>query len=111
MMPSVLGALEANRRHKSKVSLYEIGKGYLPERGNDKGEPHEGARVRDRLAALPPAKARASTTTRSRACAASSTTSRARWGSKASCGRTTTRRRRGLMRAWRSADELGKRAP
>ena len=56
VMPSVLGALEANRRHKSRVSLYEIGKGYLPERGNDKGEPHEVHECAIVLAATPPQK-------------------------------------------------------
>jgi phenylalanyl-tRNA synthetase beta chain len=39
--PSLLPALEANRRNRSDVRLFEIGKAYEPENGNDRGEPRE----------------------------------------------------------------------
>lgn len=39
--PSLLSALEANRRNRSDVRLFEIGKAYEPENGNDRGEPLE----------------------------------------------------------------------
>ena len=39
--PSLLGLLAANRRQRSDVRLFEIGKGYLPERANERGEPRE----------------------------------------------------------------------
>lgn len=39
--PSLLLALEANRRNRTDVRLFEIGKAYEPENANDRGEPHE----------------------------------------------------------------------
>jgi phenylalanyl-tRNA synthetase beta chain len=39
--PSLLGALEANRRNRSDVRLFEIGKAYEPENANERGEPRE----------------------------------------------------------------------
>ena len=39
--PSLLLALEANRRNRSDVRLFEIGKAYEPENGNERGEPRE----------------------------------------------------------------------
>ena len=39
--PSLLPALEANRRHHADVRLFEIGKAYEPEHANDRGEPRE----------------------------------------------------------------------
>ena len=39
--PSLLPALEANRRNRSDVRLFEIGKAYEPEYANDRGEPRE----------------------------------------------------------------------
>jgi phenylalanyl-tRNA synthetase beta chain len=39
--PSLLGLLAANRRQRADVRLFEIGKGYLPERANERGEPRE----------------------------------------------------------------------
>ena len=39
--PSLLPALEANRRHHTDVRLFEIGKAYEPEHANAKGEPRE----------------------------------------------------------------------
>ncbi|MAG29571.1 MAG: phenylalanine--tRNA ligase subunit beta [Deltaproteobacteria bacterium] len=39
--PSLLPALEANRRNRDDVRLFEIGKAYEPENGNDRGEPRE----------------------------------------------------------------------
>lgn len=39
--PSLLPALEANRRHHDDVRLFEIGKAYEPEHANDRGEPRE----------------------------------------------------------------------
>jgi len=39
--PSLLPRLEANRRNRSDVRLFEIGKAYEPENGNDRGEPKE----------------------------------------------------------------------
>jgi len=41
VLPSLLTTLENNRRHRDDVRLFEIGKGYLPERGNQRGEPQE----------------------------------------------------------------------
>jgi len=41
VMPSLLGLLEPNRRRRDSVALFEIGKGYLPERASPKGEPAE----------------------------------------------------------------------
>ncbi|MCR9094961.1 MAG: phenylalanine--tRNA ligase subunit beta [bacterium] len=39
--PSLLPRLEANRRNRTDVRLFEIGKAYEPENGNDRGEPKE----------------------------------------------------------------------
>ncbi|MEZ4331152.1 MAG: phenylalanine--tRNA ligase subunit beta [Myxococcota bacterium] len=39
--PSLLPALEANRRHHADVRLFEIGKAYEPEHANARGEPRE----------------------------------------------------------------------
>jgi phenylalanyl-tRNA synthetase beta chain len=39
--PSLLSALEANRRNRGDVRLFEIGKGYEPENANERGEPRE----------------------------------------------------------------------
>ena len=39
--PSLLPRLEANRRNRADVRLFEIGKAYEPENGNDRGEPAE----------------------------------------------------------------------
>jgi phenylalanyl-tRNA synthetase beta chain len=39
--PCLLPALEANRRNRTDVRLFEIGKAYEPEHANDRGEPRE----------------------------------------------------------------------
>jgi phenylalanyl-tRNA synthetase beta chain len=39
--PSLLPALEANRRNRIDVRLFEIGKAYEPEHANERGEPRE----------------------------------------------------------------------
>lgn len=39
--PSLLAHLAHNRRHSADVRLFEIGKGYEPERKNERGEPRE----------------------------------------------------------------------
>ncbi len=41
VLPSLLSALEANRRRASDVRLFELGKAYEPERSNERGEPNE----------------------------------------------------------------------
>jgi phenylalanyl-tRNA synthetase beta chain len=41
LVPSLLANIEANRRYRDEVRLFEIGKGYLPERANSKHEPEE----------------------------------------------------------------------
>ena len=41
VLPSLLPALEANRRNRADVRLFEIGKAYEPENGNERGEPRE----------------------------------------------------------------------
>jgi phenylalanyl-tRNA synthetase beta chain len=41
LVPSLLGNIEANRRYRDEVRLFEIGKGYLPENENEKHEPEE----------------------------------------------------------------------
>lgn len=41
VLPSLLGTLENNRRHRDDVRLFEIGKGYRPEERNERGEPGE----------------------------------------------------------------------
>jgi phenylalanyl-tRNA synthetase beta chain len=45
LVPSLLGRIEANRRHQDVVRLFEVGKCYLPERPNDRHEPEEQHRV------------------------------------------------------------------
>lgn len=39
--PSLLQGLEANRRHREVVRLFEVGKGYLPEHPNARHEPEQ----------------------------------------------------------------------
>ncbi len=39
--PSLLPALESNRRNRTDVRLFEIGKAYEPEHANERGEPRE----------------------------------------------------------------------
>jgi len=39
--PSLLARLELNRRHRTDVRLFEIGKGYQPEHASERGEPRE----------------------------------------------------------------------
>jgi len=56
VVPSLLTALEANRRHRSDVRLFEIGKGYEPEHGNDRGEPRERHLLALAWAGAPPGK-------------------------------------------------------
>ena len=41
VLPSLLGPLEANRRQRDDVRLFEIGKGYQPDAANERGEPRE----------------------------------------------------------------------
>lgn len=41
VMPSLLSLLEPNRRRRDSVALFEIGKGYLPEKASPRGEPAE----------------------------------------------------------------------
>ncbi len=41
VVPSLLAPLESNRRASDDVRLFEVGKGYVPEGGNDRGEPKE----------------------------------------------------------------------
>lgn len=41
VLPGLLGLLERNRRRREEVRLFEIGKGYLPERPSERGEPLE----------------------------------------------------------------------
>jgi phenylalanyl-tRNA synthetase beta chain len=41
VLPSLIGTLASNRRSQDSVRLFEVGKGYLPECANDKGEPSE----------------------------------------------------------------------
>lgn len=41
LVPSLLANIEQNRRYRDEVRLFEIGKGYLPERPNEKHEPEE----------------------------------------------------------------------
>lgn len=41
VLPSLLVALEGNRRHHAEVRLFEIGKGYRPEQANVRSEPLE----------------------------------------------------------------------
>jgi phenylalanyl-tRNA synthetase beta chain len=41
VLPSLLSRLEAERRLREDVRLFEVGKGYLPEQRNERGEPRE----------------------------------------------------------------------
>jgi phenylalanyl-tRNA synthetase beta chain len=41
LVPSLLGLIERNRRNRTDVRLFEVGKGYLPEDANERGEPRE----------------------------------------------------------------------
>ena len=55
VVPSLLGLLEKNLRHRERARLYEIGKGYHPERSNGRGEPAELHELGVVLAGPPPA--------------------------------------------------------
>ncbi len=55
--PGLLAKLEPNRRHRTDVRLFELGKGYLPELANPRGEPAEVHELALVWAAAPPAKA------------------------------------------------------
>jgi phenylalanyl-tRNA synthetase beta chain len=52
--PSLLIGLEAKRRHREVVRLFEVGKGYVPERANARHEPEERHLVGVLWAAPPP---------------------------------------------------------
>jgi phenylalanyl-tRNA synthetase beta chain len=52
--PSLLVNLEANRRYRDVVRLFEVGKGYWPEQANERFEPRERHLVGLLLAAPPP---------------------------------------------------------
>jgi phenylalanyl-tRNA synthetase beta chain len=54
--PSLLPALEANRRNRSDVRLFEIGKAYEPEHANERGEPRERHLLALAWAGTPPGK-------------------------------------------------------
>jgi phenylalanyl-tRNA synthetase beta chain len=54
--PSLLLGLEANRRHREVVRLFEVGKGYVPENANARHEPEERHLVGLLLAAPPAGK-------------------------------------------------------
>ncbi len=41
VLPGLLGSLELNLRHREEVRLFEIGKGYLPEIRDERGQPFE----------------------------------------------------------------------
>lgn len=56
VLPSLLAGLENNRRHREDVRLFEIGKGYLPEHANERGEPREVHLLALAWATTPPAK-------------------------------------------------------
>jgi phenylalanyl-tRNA synthetase beta chain len=56
VLPSLLPSLEANRRSHDDVRLFEVGKGYLPEAANERGEPRERHLVGLVWAARPPGK-------------------------------------------------------
>jgi phenylalanyl-tRNA synthetase beta chain len=55
VVPSLLGLLEAARRQRTDVRLFEVGKGYLPERPNERGEPAELHELALAWAGAPPA--------------------------------------------------------
>ena len=56
LAPSLLPALEANRRNRNDVRLFEIGKAYEPENGNERGEPRERHYLALAWAGVPPDK-------------------------------------------------------
>jgi phenylalanyl-tRNA synthetase beta chain len=56
VVPSLLADLERNRRNTQDVRLFEIGKGYLPEHANERGEPRERHLLGLVWAAPPPGK-------------------------------------------------------
>lgn len=41
VVPSLLGRVELNRRHRDEVRLFEVGKGYQPEHTDERGQPRE----------------------------------------------------------------------
>ncbi len=41
VLPSLLAHLARNRRQRSEIRLFEVGKGYRPEEANERGEPRE----------------------------------------------------------------------
>jgi phenylalanyl-tRNA synthetase beta chain len=41
VLPGLLGVLAHDRRQRPEVRLFEVGKGYQPEHGNERGEPRE----------------------------------------------------------------------
>jgi len=41
VVPSLLGRVEINRRNRDEVRLFEVGKGYLPELTDERGQPGE----------------------------------------------------------------------
>jgi phenylalanyl-tRNA synthetase beta chain len=55
VLPSLLAGLEENRRRRDELRLFEIGKGYLPERPSPKGEPMEVHQLALVWAGAPPA--------------------------------------------------------
>lgn len=54
--PSLLPALEPNRRNRADVRLFEIGKAYEPEHANERGEPRERHLLALAWAGTPPGK-------------------------------------------------------
>lgn len=54
IVPSLLAGIEANRRYRDVVRLFEVGKGYLPENPNAQHEPEERHLVALLWAAPPP---------------------------------------------------------
>jgi len=54
--PSLLPALEANRRNRADVRIFEIGKAYEPELANERGEPRERHLLALAWAGTPPGK-------------------------------------------------------
>jgi len=56
VLPSLLASLETNRRASDDVRLFEVGKGYLPESANERGEPHERHLLGLAWASTPPGK-------------------------------------------------------
>jgi len=56
VLPSLLPSLEANRRTHDEVRLFEVGKGYLPDDANERGEPRERHLVALVWAGRPPGK-------------------------------------------------------